>query len=283
MSGFVAMQDFKLRTSIQWPEREQALNETPLIQASIGFSQFRVKAGFEYQALLVADITSMEFLMYNVRRSREGARDRLVASFEGDAVQVFGTTSSAAQGVALYQAFQKLVQERRASFETSLREIEKFMRRKSSVVSEAVKRLSLAPVPEDDSLSRSHISLDTDVVVTLKALNLGVFPSTFSDNQVFKMEALNAQARFAASIEDGRIHSILGLTLGQLRIGLAGVRHIQAPTTLRELAVEAVVLCATGSRGGSFLLVPRVVAVLQTCQTHESKHFDFFFLSAFEG
>ena len=283
MSGFVAMQNFKLRTSIQWPEREQALNETPLIQASIGFSQFRVKAGFDYQAFLVADITSMEFLMYNVRRSREGARDRLVASFEGDAVQVFGTTSSAAQGVALYQAFQKLVQERRASFETSLREIEKFMRRKSSVVSEAVKRLSLAPVPEDDSLSRSPISLDTDVVVTLKALNLGVFPSTFSDNQVFKMEALNAQARFAASIEDGRIHSILGLTLGQLRIGLAGVRHIQAPKTLSELAVEDVVLSATGSRGGTILKVPRVEAVMQTWQTPESKHIDYIFKSAFEG
>jgi hypothetical protein len=29
MSGFVALQDFKLRTSIVWPEREQALNETP--------------------------------------------------------------------------------------------------------------------------------------------------------------------------------------------------------------------------------------------------------------
>ncbi len=41
MSGFVALQDFKLRTSIQWPEREAALNETPLIQASVGFSQFR--------------------------------------------------------------------------------------------------------------------------------------------------------------------------------------------------------------------------------------------------
>jgi hypothetical protein len=28
-------------------------------------------------------------------------------------------------------------------------------------------------------------------MVTLKALNVGIFPTTFSDYQVFKMEALN--------------------------------------------------------------------------------------------
>jgi hypothetical protein len=35
LSGFVALQDFRLRSSIQWPQREEALNETPLVQASI--------------------------------------------------------------------------------------------------------------------------------------------------------------------------------------------------------------------------------------------------------
>ena len=282
MSGFVALQDFKLRTSIQWPERERALNETPMIQASIAFSQFRVKAGFDYSASLVADITSMEFLMYNVRHSRDGSGDRLVASFDGEAVQVFGTTSSAAQGIALYQAFQKLVQERRANFETSLKEIEKFMRR-SSAVPEVVKRLSLTRKTDDETLSKSPISLDTDVVVTLKTLNLGVFPSAFTDHQIFKMEALNAQARFAASIEAGRIHSVLGLTLGQLRIGLAAVRHVQAPKTLSDLAVEDVVLSATGSRGGTILKVPEVEAVMQTWQSPESKQIEYIFKSAFSG
>lgn len=289
MSGFVALRDFKLRTSIKWPEREQALNETPLVQASVGFSQFRVKAAFDYQAFLVADITSMEFLMYNVRRSRQGTGDRLVAIFDGNAVQIFGTTSSAAQGVAMYQAFQRLIQERKANFESSLKEIERFMRRKSVAAPAAViKRLDqkskLASSEADDTLSKSPISLDTDVVVTLKALNLGVFPGTFADSQVFKVEALNAQARFAASIEDRRIHSILGLTLGQLRIGLAGVRATgAAPKTLSELSVEDVVQSATGSRGGTILKVPQVEAVMQTWQRPDSRSIDYIFKSAFEG
>ena len=288
MSGFVALRDFKLRTSIKWPEREQALNETPLVQASVGFSQFRVKAAFDYQAFLVADITSMEFLMYNVRRSRQGTGDRLVAIFDGNAVQIFGTTSSAAQGVAMYQAFQRLIQERKANFEQSLKEIERFMRRKSVTAPAAViKRLdqkSKSASGADDTLSKSPISLDTDVVVTLKALNLGVFPGTFADSQVFKVEALNAQARFAASIEDRRIHSILGLTLGQLRIGLAGVRATGgAPKTLSELSVEDVVQSATGSRGGTILKVPQVEAVMQTWQRPDSRSIDYIFKSAFEG
>ncbi|KAK2033680.1 fermentation associated protein [Colletotrichum zoysiae] len=284
LSGFIALQKFQLRTSIKWPEREAALNETPLIQASIGFSQFRVKAAFDYQAFLVADITSLELLMYNVRRSLEGTGDRLVAIFDGDAVQVFGTTTSAAQGVALYQAFQKLIQERRANFEMSLQEIEKFMRRRSYQNTAASPHLTTAPkVREEDTLSKSPISLDTDVVVTLKALNLGVFPSTFSDHQVFKMEALGAEARFAASIEHRRVHSILALTLGQLRIGLAGVRNIEAPKTLSEISVEDVVERATGSRGGTILKVPKVGAVMQTWQTPNHNRIEYIFKSAFEG
>lgn len=284
MSGFVALQDFQLRTSIQWPEREQALNDTPKIQASVTFDHLRIKAAFDYQAFLVADITSLDFLMYNVRRSNDESGDRLVATFEGDAVQVFGTTTTAAQGVALYNAFKKLVAERKASFETSLREIEKFMKRSPAAPSAAViQRPSIPTADHDEVLSKAPISLDTDVVVTLKALNLGIFPTTLSDHQVFKLEAMNAEARFAASLQDRRIHSTLGLTLGQLRIGLANVRLAGAPKGLSELAVDDVVASATGSRGGTILKVPKVEAVMKTWQDPNSRKIDYIFKSAFEG
>ncbi|ROT38645.1 fermentation associated protein [Sodiomyces alkalinus F11] len=284
LSGYVALQSFQLRTSIQWPEREAALNETPLIQASICFSQFRLKTAFDYQAFLVADITTLEFIMYNVRRRLEGSGDRLVANLDGDAVQVFCTTNSAAQSMALYQAIQKLIQERRANFETSLKEIEKFMKRTSYSNTAPSPRLPTVPqLPADDTVAKSPISLDTDVVVVLKALNLGVFPNTFSDHQVFKLEALGAQARFAASMERRRIHSILDLTLGQLRIGLAGVRNIESPKTLSELSVEDVTSRATGSRGGTILKVPKVQAVMQTWQKPDNHRIDYIFKSAFEG
>lgn len=284
LSGFVSLQDFRLRTSIQWPKREQALNETPLVQASVGFHAFRMKAAFDYQAFLVADITRLELLMYNVREGREGRGDRLVAIFDGEAVQAFGTTISTAQAVALYQAFKKLHKERREEFKRSLKEIERFMRRASSTPRNvSLPSPSPSKLPDENSLAKSPISLDTDVVVTLKALNLGVFPSTFSDHQVFKMEALNAYARFAASVENSRVHSILRMTLGQLRIGLAGVRNAEAPKTLNEISVENVVQRATGSRGGTILKVPQVSAVMETWQTPESKHIDYVFKSAFEG
>ena len=283
LSGFIALQDFRLRTSIQWPQREEALSETPLVQASMSFNALRLKAAFDYQAFLVADITSLAFIMYNVRDSPNGAGDRLVANLDGESVQVFGTTSSAAQMVALFKAFQKLIQERRENFETSLRGLEKFMDRKST----APKSQQVSPVvpklPQDDTLAKSPISLDTDVIVTLKALNLGIFPNTFDDHRIFKLEALDAYARFAASIEDRRIHSILRLTLGQVRIGLASVADTAAPRMLSEVSVEEVVKRATGSRGGTILKVPRVTAVMQTWQAPNSQHIDYIFKSAFEG
>lgn len=282
MSGFVALQDFKIRTSIQWPAREKALNQTPLVQGSLGFSQLRIKAAFDYQAFLVADITSFEFLMYNVRNSAHIKGDRLVAILDGEAVQVFCTTTTASQALALYQAFLRLVQEKRANYETSLSEIEKFMKRKS-VAHPPSPPKNLPQSAEEGKSEKSPISLHTDVIVTLKAVNMGAFPNTFSDHQVFKLEALNAQARFAVAMDNGKIHSILGLTLGQLRIGLAGVKTIDVPKSVGDLSVEDVVSSATGSRGGTILKVPKVEAIMQTWQVPGSNHIDYIFKSSFEG
>jgi hypothetical protein len=283
MSGFVVLQNFRIRTSIQWPAREMALNQTPLVQGSLGFSQLRVKAAFDYQAFLVADITSFEFLMYNVRNGAQAKGDRLVAILDGEAVQVFCTTNTASQAIALFQAFERLVQEKRANYETSLAEIEKFMQRKS--FQHPTSTLSRNPLhPHDDvKVAKSPISLHTDVIVTLKAVNVGAFPNTFSDHQVFKLEALNAQARFAVTMDNGKIHSILGLTLGQLRIGLAGVKKIDVPKSVGEISVEDVVSSATGSLGGTILKVPKVEAIMQTWQVPDSNHIDYIFKSFFEG
>ncbi|KAL3418260.1 fermentation associated protein [Phlyctema vagabunda] len=283
MSGFVTLQDFKMRTSIQWPAREKALNQTPLVQGSLAFSQFRVKAAFDYQAFLVADITSFEFLMYNVRSGSNATSDRLVAILNGEAVQVFCTTTSASQALALYQAFLRLVQEKRTNYEASLTEIERFMRRKSVAQPAANPVLTQYDGSGDINNSKSPISLHTDVIVTLKAVNLGAFPSTFSDHQVFKLEALNAQARFAVNMDNGKIHSTLGLTLGQLRIGLAGVKRVDPPKSVGDISVEDVVSSATGSRGGTILKVPKVEATMQTWQVPNSNHIDYIFKSSFEG
>lgn len=283
MSGFVALEDFKMRTSIQWPAREMALNQTPRIQASLGFRQLRIKAAFDYQAFLIADITSFEFLMYNVRNSPQAKGDRLVAILDGEAVQVFCTTTSASQALALYQAFQKLVQEKRTNYEASLSEIEKFMKRKSASQPLSPPTQNSLPTTHGDKVADSPISLHTDVIVTLKAVNIGAYPQAFSDHQIFKLEALNAQARFAATMDKGKIHSILGLTLGQLRIGLAGVKRLDMPKSVGEISVEDVVSSATGSRGGTILKVPQVQAMMQTWQIPGSNHIDYIFKSAFEG
>jgi hypothetical protein len=284
MSGFVALKDFKIRTSIQWPAREMALNQTPLVQGSLAFSQLRVKAAFDYQAFLVADITSFNFLMYNVRNGAHAKGDRLVAILDGEAVQVFCTTTTASQALALYQAFLRLVQEKRTNYEASLSEIEKFMKRKSAsqpTTSPPLK--SHQEYTREEKETKSPISLHTDVIVTLKAVNMGAFPNTFLDHQVFKLEALNAQARFAVTMDEGRIHSILGLTLGQLRIGLAGVKRVEMPKSVGDISVEDVVSSATGSRGGTILKVPKVEASMQTWQIPSSNHIDYIFRSSFEG
>jgi hypothetical protein len=114
-------------------------------------------------------------------------------------------------------------------------------------------------------------------------LNVGAFPSTFFDNQILKLEALDTQARFAVAAENNRTHSGLGLTLGQLRVALASMDRPTMPKTLGDITVDDVVTRAIGAKGGIILRVPKVVAAMQTWQTALSNHIDYIFKSAFEG
>jgi hypothetical protein len=283
MSGSVALEKMKIRTSIRWPEESPTSGQTPLIQASLGFSKLQANTSFEYQPFLVADIVAFDFLMYNVRTTSQPSQDRLVSILEGEKVQVFCTTLTASQSLALYQTWFRFAQDKYAAYESSLKEIEKFFRRKSSVLNSSAESPAIPPFKtQEEEVEKSSISLHTDVVVTIRAINVGAFPSTFYDNQIFKMEALDAQARFAVSLKDDRIHSSLGLTLGQLRVALSSINRPTA-IEMEELSVAEVAARATGSRGGTILKVPRVVASMETWQDVGSYEIDYIFKSAFEG
>ncbi|KAL9617017.1 MAG: hypothetical protein Q9160_008171 [Pyrenula sp. 1 TL-2023] len=287
MSGFVELQNFKIRTSISWPLSDSAFQQTPLIQASLGFGGLRVKGSFDYQPFVIADITSFNFLMYNVREPNADQNDRLVAILDGDKVQIFCTTASASQALALFQAVERLKQEKQAAYEASIRELDRHLRRRSIYPSGgSTSMLSAVSAPETSS-PKAPISLHTDVVVTLQALKVGAFPSTFFDNTIFKIEAHDAQARFAVSVANNdRTHSGLGLTLGQLRVALSSVQRPATTAPLGEVAVDDIVSRATGSRGGTILKVPKVVATMQTWQAATaplSTNIDYIFKSSFEG
>ncbi len=284
MSGCIELQNFRVRTSIHWTAMEQAPSQAPLIQASLGFDHLRVKAAFDFQAFLIADITTFKFLMYNVRDTDQTRGDRLVGVLDGEKVQIFCTTTSASQGLALYQTIERLVQDKRAAYEASLKDIEKFLRRKSSINSSALRAAPRKRGPgETAKVVKAPLQLQTNVVVTLKAVNIGAFPSTFSDNQIFKLEALDASAHFAVILDNGKIHSTLGMTLGQLRVALSSVTRANSPKTLGEVSVDEVVSDANESRGGIVLKVPKLVASMQTWQTLDSSHIDYIFSSSFQG
>ena len=283
MSGFVELHDLKMGTSIQWPMAEKSHNQTPLVQASLAFDHLRIKAAFDFQAFAIADITAFQFLMYNVRDPQQTGRDRLVGVLDGDKVQIFCTTTSASQIIALSQAFQRLHQEKVAAYKASLRELEKFLRRKSSITASVIPASMARQEEQIVDAIRPSLKLQTDVVITLKAVNVGAFPSTFFDNQIFKLEALDASARFTVVLDDQRIHSTLGMNLGQLRIALAGIARTSLTTTLGEISVADVVDAATGSRGGTILKVPKLVATMETWQNPESANIDYIFKSSFQG
>ncbi|PWY71763.1 fermentation associated protein [Aspergillus heteromorphus CBS 117.55] len=282
MSGLVELQNLKVSTSINWP-KDQHNNQTPLIQASISFLQLQVKVSFDYQPFLIAHISSFAFLMYNVRPGSDAPSERLFSILDGDKVQVFCTSLTASQSMALFQAWQRLVQDKQAAYEASLRDVERYLRRKASVFSEKTE-VSSRDMGEhtDDKAEEAPISLHNGVVVSINSVNIGVFPSSFFDNHVFKLEAHDAQARFDASLKEGKIHSALGLTLGQLRVALSNIVR-SGPMETEELLVHEIAQRVQGSRGGTILKVPRLLARMETWQIPGSQQIDYIFQSTFEG
>ncbi|KAG8528513.1 uncharacterized protein KY384_007431 [Bacidia gigantensis] len=282
-SGIINMQNLRVRTSIKWTNANATTSQpqTPLVQASAGFDFLRVKVSFDFQAFLVADLTNIDFLMYNVRGSEAEGRDRLVSVLKGDQVQAFCTTSSAAQAYALVQAFQRLIEEKQKAYEASLVDIERFLRRKSTLVPMSVRETLDRQQSKDEEQPKSPLRLQTDVVVTIKAVNLGAFPGVFTDTQVLKTEAIGTYSRFTVYLEQDRIHSTLSMTLGQLRVALSGVNR--ASRTLGDITIEEVITSATGAIGGTILKVPQLIATMQTWQDFGSTHIDYIFKSSFQG
>lgn len=285
-SGFIELHEIKVRTSIGWPLQKPGTRQTPLIQASVAFRQLRVRTGFDFQAFVMADIADFGFLMYNVRPEGDDVQDRLVAILDGGKVHVFCHATSAAQGLALWQAIERLIQENQQAYKQSLRDIEKFLRRKSSIPEPFERPGSHSQIlgkPDKDNF-KTPISLHTDVVVTLRSIRFGVFPSTFIDNQVLMLEAGDMQARFAVALEKKtKIHSNLGMTLGQLSVALASVPTPKKSKPVTELTVEDVSASVSSARGGTILRVPKVIATMHTWQVPKDTHIDYLFRSSLEG
>ncbi|KAJ5916955.1 hypothetical protein N7504_000970 [Penicillium tannophilum] len=281
MSGIVELRTLKISTSIEWPESREA-GHTPLIQASIAFHHLQAKVSFDYQPFLVAHIAMFDFFMYNVREPSGEQSQRLFSILEGDEVQVFCTSLTASQALALFQAWQRLFQDKQSAYESSLREVERYLRRKSSAVPSQLETRAKEQTKKDDESERAPIQLHTGVVVSIRHINIGAFPSSFFDNQIFKLEAYDAQARFAVSLVSDKIHSALGLTLGQLRVALSGISR-PSSAQLEELSVDEIAQRAAGSRGGTILKVPRLVAGMETWQVPGGREIEYIFHSSFEG
>ncbi|KAL9013327.1 MAG: hypothetical protein Q9173_001971 [Seirophora scorigena] len=284
MSGFVTARGVAVRTTIRWPIAETTKAHAPLIQATIGLESVQVKAAFEFQAFVMLDMSKVGFLMYNVRSDGKSHSDRLVAVVDINTLQAFCTTTSASQALALYQAFERLIQEKQTAYQASLREIEKFLRRRSTTDPQVLKMANTqAAEGGTPSSPKGSLRLHTKVMVSLDTVSLGVFPSTFFDTQIFKVEALNASAQFAVALQNGKLHSMLSLALGQLQVALSGVTKPEARRAAGDVSLEDVSACASHSRGGTILKVPKVVARMQTWQLPASNEIEYIFKSAFQG
>ena len=281
MSGFIKVVKLSVRTAIKWPARKE-LEKRPLIQASIGFERLRTKAAFDYQAFAFGDIGGFDFLMYNVREA-QGSADRLVAVLDCSKTFVFCTSASAAQALGLYQAFDRLIQAKQAAYASSLKEIEKTLLRESTIRPTSCTPLLSGSIESNIAATKKTISLKTDVVVTMGAISCGVFPRTFFDSQILKLEANNIQARFAVDTDHNRVHSALSMSLGQLQVALASVKRVNAVPRALDISIDDLVGGAVNAKGGTISRVPKVVASMDTWQMLSSNRVDFIFKSLFDG
>ena len=282
MSGLVELRTLKVHTSIQWQDETPGSAKTPLIQASASFDELQAKTSFDYQPFLAARITMFSFLMYNVTGSGSTS-ERLFSILEGDEMHIYCTTLTASQSLALFQAWQRLVQDKQAAYAASLREVERYLRRRTSMATDKldseVKDIAKKVDKKDE---KSPISLHTGVVVTIRTVHIGAFPGSFFDNQILRLEAHNAQAHFDVSMENGKIHSVLGLTLGQLRVALSGISR-PSYVDIEELSVKDITRRANDSRGGTILKVPQLIASMETWQQPGLHEIEYIFRSTFQG
>ncbi|KAI5306221.1 hypothetical protein KEM56_001796 [Ascosphaera pollenicola] len=285
-----AMSKFRVHSAIKWPTGIHSGTLTPLIQASASIGKICGKATFEYQEFLVCDITDFHFAMYNVRSADGGSRkDSLAATLEGGQVHVFMTSLTASLCLYLYQTLDRLIQGKREAYKASVKEIERFIRRQSShLFGEPAPPISLGAkaagnVKEEEDV-RMPLSLHTDVLVNLQVLHIGVFPNTFEDHQVFKVEALDFETQFSVSPQADKIKSGLRLELGQLRVALSETDNppLEQPDDVNVI-IANISERSRMAKGGIILKVPKIIATMSTWQTMGDNLIEYLFSSTFQG
>ena len=134
-----------------------------------------MKAAFEYQTFIIATFSTLDFIMYNVRDRSSSHEDRLVCTVESDQFQAYCTTQTSAQVYALYQSFQRLVQEKKQAYENSLKDIRRFYQNNAArpAASKSSPSLGVDKPPLDSQVDRAPLQLQTNVVVRLKYVNIG--------------------------------------------------------------------------------------------------------------
>jgi len=279
----VELTDGQVRTVIEWSVEKDKEHQTPMIQASFKLSDLMCKAAFDHQPFIFAHLGGLSFIMYNNRDGEHNVADRLIATLNLDHAYTYLTASSPAQAFAVYQTFDRLIQEKQNAFKESVNDVQRQLQRPSISTPFAVE--SMRPLIEAaaKSKSKSHFRLKTDVVVQINNVNVGIYPSTFFDSQVLKADAVDCRARFAVDVQEDKIHSDLGLVLGRVYVALAQPKRIVSNKSINDIMIKEILDNVVSAKGGIILRVPRLVAAMQTWQGHTDKVIDYIFKSTFEG
>ncbi|KAK9474221.1 uncharacterized protein V1510DRAFT_428846 [Dipodascopsis tothii] len=275
LGGHLEATAIEARSAIRWEARDDGKFGVPLVQASIGVRKFNAKFLFDYRMFLLASMSRIQFTMFNQRPSAD-VSDRLVCKGAGEYLNVYLTVFAPSTILSIYNAIERLTQERIAAYQAVLRDSERF-----KPAAEHKHGAADNDVVAESVVESTRLSAEIDVSISSVVIN--VFPSTMADTEVFRLEATNAFARFSINTEESKLFSNLELMLGQLLIALSTIKRVHRQTDFNDILVEEFVQVTREAKGGTIIKIPAVHVNMKTWQPVMTMDVEFIFRSLFEG
>ena len=155
MSGIVECGLLKVSTSIGWRESREA-GHTPLIQASIAFHHLQAKVSFDYQPFLVAlllCLTSSCTTFVNPRVNRANGSSVYWKAMKSKSSDIFDRHPKPSHHFKPGRDYSK---DKQSAYEASLREVEPYLRRKSSAVPSQLETHAKEQIKKDDESEKTY-------------------------------------------------------------------------------------------------------------------------------
>lgn len=265
LSGIFEISKIGWSLDVKYPENEQ-LHNAPLIQLGIDIDAIQVKTAFDFHMFMIANLDKLEFRLRSERDESGKLSDLLVIVLFCENINICSTALVASNLLDIYNTILRTKQDTKMSYYETLLESNTAATKSSVQYSDILESLNL---------------LRTDSSIEITTFNIQISPISLFDFEVLVVHLENVSLRSETRSAE-KLETRLELQLSNARVSLSTSNEELNEAAINEITVEDYMKYASKLRGGTILVIPKLLVGITTWQKAITTTIEYLFTCKFE-